>query len=420
MSDTHKYHKTTIKTWGPVTKAQEEEKEQNKPKSKPENKISIDKFILERLIGQGAYGMVYLAKHIETGKYCALKQLDKKVIRKLGKDEHAKIEKKILTTVESPFLLKAICTWQETQIAWLALEYCPGGDLREFLEVINCFEEEEAKLYFAEMIVAVHDLHCMGYIHRDLKPPNFLIDKSGHIKLADFGLSKAINAVGKMKTVDDEASAENLSMSQAELDERKQKIWKRNTKYDRATLSPSNFHDLFKINHPMKKTSQRLSARINKEITIKVIPDKKELRREYGHSIVGSPEYMSPEITEGRHQGGSYYGEEVDWWSLGCVFFEMIFGAPPFQGDTVEELFSQIDLWNDKLPSLFEEHKEHLSPACYSLLTGFLCDPKQRLGREIDKIKSHVFFAGMDWSNLLSMTPPFIPQTPPEMSYMSK
>jgi len=147
---------------------------------------------------------------------------------------------------------------------------------------------------------------------------------------------------------------------------------------------------------------------------------KKELRREYGHSIVGSPEYMSPEITEGRHYGGSYYGEEVDWWSLGCVFFEMIFGAPPFQGDTVEELFSQIDLWNKKLPVLFEENKEHLSPACYSLLTGFLCDPKERLGREIDKIKSHPFFSGVNWSNLLSMPPPFIPQTPSEMSYMVK
>jgi len=283
-------------------------------------------------------------------------------------------------------------------LAWLALEYCPGGDLREFLEVINCFEEQEAVLYFSEMIMGVHDLHKMGYIHRDLKPPNFLIDKSGHIKLADFGLAKSILAVGKLKTIEDEETKSN-SMSKEELEKRKQQIWKRQTKFDRATLSPSNFHTLFKINQPMKNKNQRLSARISKDmVTIKVIPEKKELRREYGHSIVGSPEYMSPEITEGRHQGGSYYGQEVDWWSLGCVFFEMIFGAPPFQGDTVEELFLQIDLWNKKLPILFEEHKEHLSPACYSLLTGFLCDPKERLGREIDKIKSHEFFC---WSGLV-------------------
>ena len=49
-------------------------------------------------------------------------------------------------------------------------------------------------------------------------------------------------------------------------------------------------------------------------------------------SVVGSPDYMSPEVTAGRRvsvQEG--YGEEVDWWSLGCVFFEMILGAPPFQ-----------------------------------------------------------------------------------------
>jgi len=108
----------------------------------------------------------------------------------------------------------------------------------------------------------------------------------------------------------------------------------------------------------------------------------------------------------------------VDWWSLGCVFFEMIFGMPPFQGDTVEELFSQIDLWNKKLPVLFEQNKQLVSPECYSLLTGFLCDPKERLGREIDKIKSHPFFNDINWSTLLSITPPYVPKTPREMSFM--
>lgn len=62
-----------------------------------------------------------------------------------------------------------------------------GGDLREFLAQIGTLEEEEGLLYIAEMIMAVHTLHKMGYIHRDLKPDNFLIDQRGHLKLADFG-----------------------------------------------------------------------------------------------------------------------------------------------------------------------------------------------------------------------------------------
>jgi len=410
----------TIKSWNP--KFQNEliqlEEQPQKPKKKPEQSISIDKFSLERVLGQGAFGMVYLAKHIETGKYCALKQIDKKVIEKLGKEEHARMEKKILTTLDSPYLLKAICTWQDTQLAWLALEYCPGGDLGEILEVINCFDEKEAALYFAEMIMGVHDLHRLGFIHRDLKPPNFLIDKSGHIKLADFGLAKPIHQVGKLKPKNDNSKQPKSQndITEQEIEERIKYIWKRHTKFERITRCEANFHSHFKTQiQPIKKREQKNP----KSLPIKVIP-KKELRKEYGASIVGSPEYMSPEITEGRHQGGSYYGQEVDWWSLGCVFFEMIFGMPPFQGDTVEEVFLQIDLWSKKLPVLFDQNKDHVSPECYGLLTGFLCDPKERLGREIDKIKSHPFFNGTNWLNLLSVTPPYIPQNIAEMSFMMK
>lgn len=274
------------------------------------------------------------------------------------------------------------------------------------------------------MIVAVHDLHIMGYIHRDLKPSNFLIDRQGHIKLADFGLARPLLTVGKLNAIERKVQDPHkppVTISPEEL-EKRQRSWKRPTKYsERATLSASNFTSLFKANGPLHFKNPRFSEFYkNQKTTIDVIPNKKELRKEYGYSIVGSPEYMSPEITEGRNQGGSYYGQEVDWWSLGCVFYEMIFGDPPFTGDTIEELFSQIDLWSKKLPQIFEENKEHLSPECYSLLTGFLCDPKERLGNDIEKIKSHPFFTSIDWTNLLSLPPPFVPQPPPEISFMIK
>ncbi len=64
--------------------------------------------------------------------------------------------------------------------------------MRAFLSAHGDLEEEDARLYFAEMILAVHTLHQMGYIHRDLKPDNFLIDKNGHLKLADFGYAYII------------------------------------------------------------------------------------------------------------------------------------------------------------------------------------------------------------------------------------
>jgi len=413
------------KTYNPERRDVENKNEPTKRKRDEEKeKHSLKEFELERLLGQGTFGMVYLAKQINTGKYCALKQIDKTVTRKMGKSEHAKTEKNILVKSKSPFLLKAILTFQDPKLAWLALEYCPGGDLHEFLKVYERFEEQEATLYFAEMIMGVYDLHKMGYLHRDLKPANFLIDKTGHIKLADFGLAKHIHAVGKSRTSgesDDSADGEkdkaNGGISPAELEKRKKEIWKMKTKEDRITVYDySNLHNHFTINKP--KQAKRPFTR---QITIPVsIPDKKELRRALGNSIVGSPEYMSPEVTVGRHLGGSYYGEEIDWWSLGCVFFEMIFGAPPFSGDSPEDLFLEIDLWSEKLPKIFEENKQYLSNNCYSLLTGFLCDVQHRLGRDIEKIKSHIFFNGVNWDNLLSMTPPVVPKYPPEMTFLSK
>ena len=65
------------------------------------------------------------------------------------------------------------------------MEYVPGGDLRGLLNNVFSLNIEEAKVYLAEMILAVLDLHKLNYVHRDLKPENFLIDKEGHIKLAD-------------------------------------------------------------------------------------------------------------------------------------------------------------------------------------------------------------------------------------------
>lgn len=69
-------------------------------------------------------------------------------------------------------------------------EYCPGGDLYHLLQSFGRLDIPDALLYMAEMVSGVHALHSIGYIHRDLKPDNFLIDARGHLKLADFGLSK--------------------------------------------------------------------------------------------------------------------------------------------------------------------------------------------------------------------------------------
>ena len=69
-------------------------------------------------------------------------------------------------------------------------DYCAGGDLRYILRKEGNISEEDARVWFAEVVLAVEELHKSGIIHRDIKPENILLDENGHVKLADFGLAK--------------------------------------------------------------------------------------------------------------------------------------------------------------------------------------------------------------------------------------
>jgi serine/threonine protein kinase len=69
-------------------------------------------------------------------------------------------------------------------------EYCAGGDLRAYITHKKRLSESDARLFLSEILIAIEELHKNGIIHRDIKLDNILIDKDGHIKLTDFGLSK--------------------------------------------------------------------------------------------------------------------------------------------------------------------------------------------------------------------------------------
>jgi len=301
--------------------------------------------------------------------------------------------------------------FQSPEILYLAMDYCPGGDLREFLAVVQVLSEDEAKLWFAEMITAVRSLHDLKYLHRDLKPDNFFIDGRGHIKLGDFGLSKETGYVKKTETQADIKRKEFHSLIGVTANQGKQ----------REVLTKDNFEKRFQStykppnNQTLNSTSpSRQPVARYKQPTANVVTRKMQ----QAYSVVGSPEYMSPEVIKlragfapenGQRSSGSGYGREVDWWSLGCVFFECILGAPPFTGDSVEAIFSDITNWEQVIPQLLGQYKDDVSDACYTLLSGFLSEPLNRLGTDFNKLKSHPFFAGLDWANLEQVVSPFVP-----------
>lgn len=99
-----------------------------------------------------------------------------------------KAERDILAEADSPWIVRLFFSFQDDACLYFIMEYVPGGDMMTLLIQKGIFEEDLARFYIAELACAIEYVHNVGFIHRDLKPDNILIDQHGHIKLTDFGL----------------------------------------------------------------------------------------------------------------------------------------------------------------------------------------------------------------------------------------
>jgi len=153
-------------------------------------KYSLTDFEIRALLGQGSFGAVFLVEQVGTKNLYAMKVLDKSYVVKENLLKYAKGERNILAQMDCPFIVSLHFAFQTTTKLFLILEYCPCGDLGRVLSKEKRFSEEVARIYICEVILALEYLHFNGIIYRDLKPDNLIFDKSGHIKLTDFGLSK--------------------------------------------------------------------------------------------------------------------------------------------------------------------------------------------------------------------------------------
>jgi serine/threonine protein kinase len=105
---------------------------------------------------------------------------------------HVRAERDVLSEAKIPWIVELRYSFQDEVYLYLVMEYCPGGDLMSLLINKDILSEDEARFYVAELILSVESVHKLKCIHRDLKPDNILINKEGHLKLSDFGLSKKI------------------------------------------------------------------------------------------------------------------------------------------------------------------------------------------------------------------------------------
>ncbi len=153
-------------------------------------KITIRDFELVKVIGKGSFGKVLLVRRQKSTKLFAMKVLDKQNIMQRNQVVHTLTERRVLGQIKHPFIVTLHYAFQTKTRLHFVLDYCSGGELFFHLGRCGRLRESLACFYAAEISLALGYLHGKGIVYRDLKPENILLDDGGHVRLADFGLSK--------------------------------------------------------------------------------------------------------------------------------------------------------------------------------------------------------------------------------------
>uniref|UniRef100_A0A2K6A8T7 non-specific serine/threonine protein kinase n=1 Tax=Mandrillus leucophaeus TaxID=9568 RepID=A0A2K6A8T7_MANLE len=330
-------------------------------------KMDKSMFVKIKTLGIGAFGEVCLACKVDTHALYAMKTLRKKDVLNRNQVAHVKAERDILAEADNEWVVKLYYSFQDKDSLYFVMDYIPGGDMMSLLIRMEVFPEHLARFYIAELTLAIESVHKMGFIHRDIKPDNILIDLDGHIKLTDFGLCTGFR-------------------------------WTHNSKYYQKgshvrqdSMEPSDLWDDVsncRCGDRLKTLEQRA---------------RKQHQRCLAHSLVGTPNYIAPEVL--LRKG---YTQLCDWWSVGVILFEMLVGQPPFLAPTPTETQLKVINWEN---TLHIPAQVKLSPESRDLITKLCCSADHRLGRNgADDLKAHPFFSAIDFSSDIRKQPaPYVP-----------
>ncbi|KAL8287106.1 hypothetical protein RQP46_004112 [Phenoliferia psychrophenolica] len=237
----------------------------------------------------------------------------------------------------------------------ILISHAPGGDLWSYLEQHNsdnnpdhgAIPERLVQRWTAELILAIEWLHSNNWAHRDIKPHNLLLSSTGRLLLTDFNSA--------------------------------------------APLLPDSLHSI---------------------------------ANEHARALVGTPDYIAPEVLlhaerivedsleedrsreEEEDSQGRAYGVEVDWWGVGVVVFELLYGQTPFYTESIAGTYERIVNWKNHLK--FPSQVTSVSSTAQDFITSLLTDAADRPSST--SLKQHPWFSSTPWSTLLSRSsPPFLP-----------
>ena len=152
--------------------------------------VGLEDFRIEKVIGRGTFGKVFLVQEKSSQRHFAMKTLKKEIIIDHNHREHTKAERLILEKMTHPFIVQLHFAFQTPDKLYFVMDFLNGGELFHHLRKEKRFCESKSRFYACEILLAIEFLHKQGIIYRDLKPENVILGADGHVKLTDFGLSK--------------------------------------------------------------------------------------------------------------------------------------------------------------------------------------------------------------------------------------
>ncbi|XP_050448177.1 3-phosphoinositide-dependent protein kinase 1 isoform X3 [Cataglyphis hispanica] len=313
----------------------------------PTHKRTPKDFIFGKVIGEGSFSTVYLAKDIHTSKEYAIKVCEKRHILKEKKSEYVKREKDVLNMLADAkhSFVRLFCTFQDSERLYFVLSYAKNGELLPYINKVGSFDIECTKFYSAEILRGLEYLHGLGIIHRDLKPENILLDEKMHVLITDFGSAKILDDPETVLT----KTTTTTTASDGDPDAQQQQ----------------------------------------------------QYRRERRGSFVGTAQYVSPELLTDKTASRA-----SDLWALGCIVYQMVAGLPPFRSRSEYMIFQKILKLEYEIPDGFCELAKSLVSQLLVLEPTQRLGALDEHGAGYPSIRAHPFFEGVDFETLHEQTPP--------------
>ena len=245
-----------------------------------------------------------------------------KVIRKSDmlrncQEGHLRAERDFLVASErSRWVVPLMASFQDNSNLYLVMEYMVGGDFLGLLFRKDKLKEKQARWYVAEMILCVEETHRSRWIHRDIKPDNFLISSSGHLKISDFGLAFDGHWAHDQKYFKNTRASlmDRLGIKVRGDSEDQEEDEKRKPRSSLANILTGRRFDSPPKDVQFDGPNDRESILQWKDRTGK---------RRMAASVVGTSQYMAPEVIR-----GDLYDGRCDWWSIGIILYEVRLSHP--------------------------------------------------------------------------------------------